>query len=138
MPNVIESQLAGNALAKIAPGGGALGGALQYRMLVEAGLPKGPTAAGITASNLLIFVVVLALPVLVLPALLGGAVNRDLLAATIIGAIAFAVLAGLGVVLLAYDKPLAYLGRAVQGRAQSPAPQLRAVAHAAAAPGSRA
>ena len=115
MPNVIQSQLAGNALAKIAPGGGALGGALQYRMLVEAGLPKGPTAAGITASNLLIFVVVLALPVLVLPALLGGAVNRDLLAATIIGAIAFAVLAGLGVVLLAYDKPLAYLGRAVQG-----------------------
>ena len=114
MPNVIETQLAGNALAKIAPGGGALGGALQYRMLVEAGLPKGPTAAGITASNLLIFVVVLALPVLVLPALLGGAVNRDLLAATIIGAIAFAVLAGLGVVLLAYDKPLAYLGRAVQ------------------------
>ena len=99
---------------KIAPGGGALGGALQYRMLVEAGLPRGPTAAGITASNLLIFVVVLALPVLVLPALLGGAVNRDLLAATIIGAIAFVMLAGLGVVLLAYDKPLAYLGRAVQ------------------------
>jgi uncharacterized protein (TIRG00374 family) len=114
MPNVIETQLAGNALAKIAPGGGALGGALQYRMLVEAGLPRGPTAAGITASNLLIFVVVLALPVLVLPALLGGAVNRDLLAATIIGAIAFAVLAGLGVILLAYDEPLACLGRAVQ------------------------
>lgn len=115
MPNVIESQLAGNALAKIAPGGGALGGALQYRMLVEVGLAKGPTAAGITASNLLIFVVVLALPVLVLPSLLGGAVNRDLLAATIIGAIAFGVLAAIGVVLLAYDKPLAYVGRAVQG-----------------------
>lgn len=115
MPNVIESQLAGNALAKIAPGGGALGGALQYRMLVEAGLPKGSTAAGITASNLLIFVVVLALPVLVLPSLLGGAVSRDLLQATIIGAIAFTVLALLGVLLLAYDQPLAYVGRAVQG-----------------------
>lgn len=115
MPNVIESQLAGNALAKVAPGGGALGGALQYRMLVEAGLPKGPTAAGIAASNLLIFVVVLALPVLVLPSFLGGAVNRDLLEATIIGAIAFAVLAAIGILLLAYDKPLAYVGRAVQG-----------------------
>ena len=33
-PAVISSQLAGNALAKIAPGGGALGAALQYRMLV--------------------------------------------------------------------------------------------------------
>lgn len=114
LPNVIESQLAGNALAKIAPGGGALGGALQYRMLVEAGLPKAPTAAGITASNLLIFVVVLALPVLVLPSLLGGAVNRNLLQATIIGVIVFGILAAVGVVLLAYDRPLAYLGRAVQ------------------------
>ena len=36
---VIASQLAGNALAKVAPGGGAMGGALQYRMLVQAGLP---------------------------------------------------------------------------------------------------
>ncbi len=79
------------------------------------GLPKGPTAAGITASNLLIFVAVLALPVLVLPALLGGAVNRDLITATIIGAIAFAVLAALGVLLLAYDRPLAFLGRLLQG-----------------------
>ena len=31
---VIASQLAGNALAKVAPGGGAMGSALQYRMLV--------------------------------------------------------------------------------------------------------
>ena len=38
-PAVVSSQLAGNALAKIAPGGGALGAALQYRMLVQAGLP---------------------------------------------------------------------------------------------------
>ena len=38
---VITSQLAGNALAKVAPGGGALGAALQYRMLVQAGLPAG-------------------------------------------------------------------------------------------------
>jgi putative heme transporter len=31
---VTSSQLAGNALSKIAPGGGAMGAALQYRMLV--------------------------------------------------------------------------------------------------------
>ena len=69
-PDVIESQLAGNALAKIAPAGGAVGAALQYRMLVEAGLERGRTVAGITAVNLLTFAVVLALPVLALPALL--------------------------------------------------------------------
>ena len=44
-PAVISSQLAGNALAKVAPGGGAIGGALQYRMLVQAGLPR-PAGAG--------------------------------------------------------------------------------------------
>src|SRR6185295_18507970 len=33
-PPVIASQLAGNALSKIAPGGGAVGAALQYRLLV--------------------------------------------------------------------------------------------------------
>ena len=61
---MIESQLAGNALGKIAPAGGAIGAALQYRMLVEAGLERGRTVAGITAVNLLTFAVVLALPVL--------------------------------------------------------------------------
>ncbi|HEY3190548.1 MAG TPA: UPF0104 family protein, partial [Solirubrobacteraceae bacterium] len=35
-PAVATSQLAGNALAKVAPGGGALGAALQYRMLIAA------------------------------------------------------------------------------------------------------
>ena len=36
---VIASQLASNALSNIAPGGGPVGAALQYRMLVQAGLP---------------------------------------------------------------------------------------------------
>ena len=39
---VIASQLAGNALAKVAPGGGALGAALQYKMLVQAGIARAP------------------------------------------------------------------------------------------------
>ena len=38
---VITSQLAGNALAKVAPGGGAMGAALQYQMLVRAGAAAG-------------------------------------------------------------------------------------------------
>jgi uncharacterized membrane protein YbhN (UPF0104 family) len=70
---VITSQLAGNALAKIAPGGGALGGALQYRMLTKAGLPPAATVTALTAVNLLVFAVVLAMPVLAVPALVGAA-----------------------------------------------------------------
>jgi uncharacterized protein (TIRG00374 family) len=111
---VIASQLAGNALSKIAPGGGALGAALQYRMLVQAGLPAGSTVAALTAVNLLVFAVVLALPVLAIPALLRGAVDRSLLGTAIAGLVIFAVAAGAGAVLLSTDRPLAWIGRTVQ------------------------
>ena len=74
-PAVVTSQLAGNALAKIAPGGGAVGAALQYRMLVQAGLPRRRAVAGLTACNLLVFAAVLAMPVLAVPAILRGGVE---------------------------------------------------------------
>ena len=111
---VIESQLAGNALSKIAPAGGAIGAALQYRMLVEAGIDRARAAGGITAVNLLTFAVVLALPVLALPAFARGSVERDLLEATLIGVAVFAVLLGVGIALLAFTSPLRWLGARVQ------------------------
>ena len=52
---VVTSQLAGNAAAKIVPGGGAVGSALQYGMLRKAGLPGPSTVSGLTAANLLTF-----------------------------------------------------------------------------------
>ena len=113
-PDVIESQLAGNALSKVAPAGGAVGAALQYRMLVEAGLERGRTVAGITAVNLLTFAVVLTLPVLALPAFLRGSVDRHLAEATVIGVIVFILLLGAAVAMLAFDRPLELVGRAVQ------------------------
>ena len=54
------------------PGGGAAAGALQYRMLVDAGAPRGSTATGLTATNLLTFGVLLGLPVLTVPAIIDG------------------------------------------------------------------
>jgi hypothetical protein len=112
--DVIESQLAGNALGKIAPAGGAIGAALQYRMLVEAGLERGRAVAGITAVNLLTFAVVLALPVLALPSFLRGSVDRNLIEATLIGITVFALLSAAAVALLAFDRPLEIVARAVQ------------------------
>jgi uncharacterized protein (TIRG00374 family) len=114
LADVASSQLAGNALGKIAPAGGAVGAALQYRMLTEAGLPRGRTVAGITAVNLLTFAVVLVLPVLALPAFVRGAVSRDLLEVTLIGLGVFAAILGLGIVVLAFDAPLRSIGRAAQ------------------------
>src|SRR3954447_2806979 len=111
---VISSQLAGNALAKVAPGGGAIGAALQFRMLVRAGLPGPAAATGLTAVNLLVFAVVLAMPVLAVPALLRGGVNKGLLDTAIIGLVVFAIAAALSATLLATDRPLRWVGRVVQ------------------------
>ena len=113
-PAVVSSQLAGNALAKIAPGGGALGAALQYRMLVKAGLPANRAVSGLTATSLLVFAVVLAMPVLAVPAILRGGVSRRLLEPTLIGLVVLVALFAIGTVMIAYDAPLAWVGRVVQ------------------------
>jgi uncharacterized protein (TIRG00374 family) len=111
---VINSQLAGNALAKVAPAGGALGAALQYRMLVQAGLTAARTVAGLTVSGVLVLAVVLALPVLVIPAIIAGAVPGSLVRATFLGLGVFAALFAIGALLLAFDRPLAWVGRVLQ------------------------
>jgi uncharacterized protein (TIRG00374 family) len=111
---VIASQLAGNALSKVAPGGGAVGAALQYKMLVHSGVAKARVVAGLTAANLLVFAVVLALPVLAVPAIVRGVVPRSLTEATLAGLGVFAVLFALAAVLLARDGALAWVGRIVQ------------------------
>jgi uncharacterized protein (TIRG00374 family) len=111
---VVTSQLASNALAKVAPGGGALAAALQYRMLVDAGEHRPAVVSGLTASNLLTLAVVLALPVLAIPTLLRGSVDRGLLEGAVTGLILFVVLSAIGVVMLAMDGPLRWVGRTVQ------------------------
>jgi len=111
---VVTSQLAGNAISKVAPGGGAVGAALQYRMLVQAGVERAAAVAGLTAAGLLTFAVVLALPVLAIPAIVRGAVNRSLVEATLVGVAVFAALFGLGAMMLALDGPLAWVGRTIQ------------------------
>jgi uncharacterized protein (TIRG00374 family) len=113
-PAVISSQLAGNAMSKVAPGGGAVGGALQYRMLVKAGVPANRAVSGLTAANLLTFAVVLALPVLTIPAIIRGGVSRDLIEAMVIGLVVFVALFAIGAVMIALDGPLAWVGRVIQ------------------------
>jgi uncharacterized protein (TIRG00374 family) len=111
---IVTSQLAANALGKVAPGGGALGAALQYRMLVAAGEERPAVASGLTATGLLTFAVVLAMPVLAVPALLRGSVDHDLLLVSGLGLALFVVLAAAGTALLALDRPLGWIGRTIQ------------------------
>jgi len=114
MGPVVTSQLAGNALSKIAPGGGAVGAALQYRMLVQVGVDRERAVGGLTVVNLLVFAAVLSLPVLAIPALLRGGVSHSLLQLAVVGIVLFVVLVGIGSVLLALDGPLAWVGRLAQ------------------------
>lgn len=109
------SQLAGNGLGRIVPGGAATSAALQYRMLVRAGLPGGRIASGLTAVSVLLFGVVLALPVLALPAVVGGTpVDSGLVQAAYLGAGAFVLVLVGGVASFLWDRPLALAGRAVE------------------------
>ena len=66
---VITSQLASNAFGRVVPGGVAAAGAMQYAMLARGGVPAAAAASGMTASSLLVFGTLLALPLLAVPAI---------------------------------------------------------------------
>ncbi len=111
---ISTSQLASNAFGRVVPGGGAAAGALQYRMLVDAGAPRGATATGLTATNLLTFGVLLGLPVLAIPAILDGRVDSAIRSLLVWAAMILVALVAGGVVLVVTDKPLRRIGRVAQ------------------------
>ena len=113
--DIATSQLAGNALGRIVPGGGAASGALQYRMLVDAGAPRGSTATGLTATNLLTFGVLLGLPVLTVPAIIDGiSLDRSIQRMLGVALMLLIALAIGAIVMTVSDAPLKWVGRRVQ------------------------
>ena len=112
---VITSQLASNAFGRVVPGGVAASGAVQYSMLVRAGAPPAAVASGLTASSLLLFGTLLALPVLAAPAIIGGAgVDPHLTKAALAGAVLFVLMVVVGAACAIWDGPLRVAGRAAQ------------------------
>jgi hypothetical protein len=110
---VATSQLAGNALGRVIPGGMAAAGTLQYQMLIRAGLPSGRIASALTAVSVLLFGIVLALPLLSLPAIIGGTpVAEGLAQAAYLGAGVFALTLLGGALVFVWDRPLRVAGRA--------------------------
>lgn len=112
---VATSQLAGNAMSQIVPGGAAAGATVQLRMLGQCGADTATAISGFTAFSLLQTASVLFLPVLTLPPILFGApVNRGLAQTAFLGIAGFFVVAGLGAILLTTDPLLRVIGRAAQ------------------------
>jgi len=109
------SQLAGNSISRVLPGGNAVGAALQYRLLVAGGMDPTRIATGLTAVSLINVATVFALPLLSVPAILGGvAVNRGLARAAWLGVGAFILLVATGAALLLANGPIVWAGRLFQ------------------------
>jgi uncharacterized protein (TIRG00374 family) len=113
--SVATSQLTGNAISLVVPGGAAVGAATQFRMLAAAGNDTADAVGGLTAFSLLGIGGLLALPLFVLPAILIGVpINRSLEHAGLLGIGAFVLFAGFGAAVLLLDGPLRWAGRVVQ------------------------
>ena len=113
--SVATSQLAGNSISLVVPGGAAVGAATQFRMLAASGNDTGTAVGGLTAFSLLGIAGLLALPVFVLPAiLLGVPIDKGLEHAALIGIVGFVLFAGFGALLLTLDGPLRWAGTVAQ------------------------
>jgi uncharacterized protein (TIRG00374 family) len=112
---VVSAGLAGNAVTNVLPAGDAAGAALQYRMLSSAGLKPDTAAGGMAASSLLGVGGLLALPLLALPALLGGsAVSPGLVHSAEVGVAAFVLFVAGGILFFTTDSPVERVGGALQ------------------------
>lgn len=113
---VIAAQLTGNAMGRIFPGGGITATAVSASMLRQAaGVDAGEAAAALGTSTLLQLATTFALPVLALPAVVGGAqINHSLAKAAYLGVVVFVLLLAAGAMALTTDRPLELVGGAVQ------------------------
>jgi uncharacterized protein (TIRG00374 family) len=113
--SVTTSQLSGNAISLIVPGGAAFGAATQFRMLAAAGNDPATAVAGLTAFSLLGIGGLLALPIFVLPAIIAGTpIANGLEHAALLGLVAFVLFAGFSAAVLMLDGPLQWAGRVIQ------------------------
>ncbi|MCL9758199.1 flippase-like domain-containing protein [Frankia sp. AiPa1] len=108
----ITSQLASNSISRIIPGGIAVGGAVQFRMLSRAGCDPVSAGFALTAVSMVTTSIVFSLPLFVLPALIfGQPAPHDLTTAAWLGGVVFAVLAVIGLVLARSDGAVRLLAR---------------------------
>ncbi|HSZ37041.1 MAG TPA: lysylphosphatidylglycerol synthase transmembrane domain-containing protein [Acidimicrobiales bacterium] len=113
--SVATSQLAGNSISLVVPGGAAVGAATQFRMLAKAGNDTAAAVGGLTVFSLLQIGGLLALPIFVLPAIIAGTpIARSLEYTALLGLVAFVLFAGFGAAVLVLDGPMRWVGRVVQ------------------------
>jgi uncharacterized membrane protein YbhN (UPF0104 family) len=108
------AQLAGSAAAKVLPGGGATGGVIQAKVLIDAGQPGRSVASGLTAIGLLNNAVLFLLPVLTVPALLiGPPPAEQLQLGLVVSVILAAVIVAISVTALTWPGMLTATGHGI-------------------------
>jgi hypothetical protein len=106
------TQLASGAIGSVVPGGAATAGAVGYRMLTTAGVSRDDVASGLAASSVASTAVVFAMPILALPAIIGGeAAPHNLVATLYVGVAGFVAVAVLAAATFGWNAPLLIVGR---------------------------
>jgi hypothetical protein len=112
---VAASQLSSNLAGRLLPGGGATAAVFSASMLRRVGIDTGVAVAAFGASSALQIGTTLALPILALPAILGGApINHNLAAAGYLGLGVLVLLVAAAVAAFASDQPLELVGRLIE------------------------
>ena len=112
---VATSQLSAGAAGSVIPGGGAAAAAVQFGILVQAGVPAANVASGLTATLAATTGALFLIPVVGVVAAIGGtAAPRGLRDVAYVGVGAFVLLAVIALVAFAWDEPLRLAGRAVR------------------------
>jgi uncharacterized protein (TIRG00374 family) len=111
---VASAQLAGSAASKVVPGGAATGGAVQGKLLIQAGEPGAAVASALAGVALITTAVLLLLPVLTIPALLiGPPPEEELRLGLLVSLVVAVVIVGVGVTVLTWPRVLTTTGRLV-------------------------
>lgn len=104
---IVTSQLAGNSVSRVLPGGVAAGPALQAAMLARSGYPGVLTATAMSSTGLLLTGTLLLLPLLAIPAVLAGlSLPRELKLGLAVSLVLALFITAIGVLLLRTDRPL--------------------------------
>lgn len=111
--DIAASQLAGAAAGKVVPGGVAAGGVVQAGMLVKVGFTARRVGGVLSSTGLLSTGVLLALPVLAIPAvLLGPPPARQLQLGLLLSVVVAVVIVALGLAMLHWDGMVRAVGLA--------------------------
>jgi uncharacterized protein (TIRG00374 family) len=112
---IATAQMAGNAVSRVVPGGAAAGGATQFKMLTDGGIPAARVGAGLATASLISTGSLFALPLLSVPAaLFGRRIPSALVSAALLGALVFVVGFVAGWILFTKERALRATGRALQ------------------------